>query len=121
MPGIVFALDHAADGALIVVADEPRALMAVGTDGSVAEGPVTTSTWFADLAVGPGHRVALHADEELLLWDRESGEESRHEIESESAVDSMVWSAAEDVLFCLSAKEGILAFDGTRWTAFDLP
>ncbi|MCP6756150.1 hypothetical protein NL533_31480, partial [Klebsiella pneumoniae] len=86
VPGIVFALDHAADGALIVVADEPRALMAVGTDGSVVEGPVTDSTWFAELAVGPGHRVALHADEELLLWDRESGEEFRHEIESESGV-----------------------------------
>ena len=95
--------------------------MAVGTDGSVVEGPVTDSTWFAELAVGPGHRVALHADEELLLWDRESGEEFRHEIESESGVDSMVWSAAEDVLFCLSAREGVLAFDGTRWTAFDLP
>lgn len=121
VPGIVFALDHAADGALIVVADEPRALMAVGTDGSVVEGPVTTSTWFADLAVGPAHRVALHVDEELLLWDRESGEESRHEIGSESAVDSMVWSAGEDVLFCLSSREGILAFDGTRWTSFDLP
>lgn len=39
VPGIIFALDHAADGALIVVADEPRALMAVGTDSSVAGGP----------------------------------------------------------------------------------
>lgn len=121
VPGIVFALGHAADGALIVVADEPRALMAVGTDGSVVEGPVTASTWFADLAVGPGHRVALHADDELVLWDRESNEGTRHEIEVESGVDSMVWSAAEDVLFCLSSTEGVLAFDGTQWTAFDLP
>lgn len=120
LAGIVFDLGYAADGTLLVVTDDPVTLTAVEPDGTTHEGPVTASTWFADLAVGPGHRAALlGADDELLLWDRDTDEETRLEIESD--IGSMRWSADERTLYCLSRSQGVLAWDGKDWRTFDLP
>ena len=102
-----------------MVTDEPAAMTVRAPDGSLSDAPVTASTWFADLAVGPGARVALLGDDELLLWDRGSGEESRLEVDH--GVGGMCWSADEQELFCLSETEGVMAWDGSRWRMFDLP
>lgn len=120
LAGIVFDLGYSADGALLAVTDEPTALTVIEADGSMREAPVTASTWFGDLAVGPGSRVALlGADDELLLWDRDTDEETRLEVASD--LGSMRWSPDESVLYCLSRSEGVMVWDGADWRSFDLP
>lgn len=120
LAGIVFDLGYSADGSLLVVTDEPPALTVIEADGSMREAPVTASTWFGDLAVGPGSRVALlGADDELLLWDRDTDEETRPEAASD--LGSMCWSPDESVLYCLSRSEGVMAWDGADWRSFELP
>src|SRR5699024_10557315 len=78
LAGIVFDLGYGADGSLLVVTDEPPALTVIAADGSRRQASVTDSTRFADLAVGPGSRVALlGGDDELLLLDLDTEEETR--------------------------------------------
>jgi len=118
--GIVYALGHDADGSLLVVTDEPAALSVIAPDGTVQGGPVTASTWFAELAVGPRGRVALlGADDELLLWDRESGEETR--LETDPDVGALCWSADGEELYALSRSQGVIVWDGETWRQFELP
>lgn len=117
--GHVFALGYSPKGDLVVVTDDPSALLVLGADGTLEEGPVPASTWFANLAVGPNGRIAVHSDHDLLRWDRTSGEEIRDELTAQ--IDSMVWSADGEVLYCLSAEEGVLALDAEGTRTFDLP
>ena len=117
--GEVFALSYSPEGDLVVVTDKPSALLVLSQDGSLREGPVIESTWFVDLAVGPGGVIALHRDDELLRWNPRTGEELRDELAERT--DSMVWSADGTVLYCLSAREGVLALDGADMRTFALP
>lgn len=119
VPGEVFTLGHSPEGDLVVVTDDPSALLVITQDGRIEDGPVPASPRFADLAVGPGGRIAVHRDHELLRWHRDSGEELRDELEA--SIDSMVWSADGQVLFCLSARDGVLALDASHVRTFDLP
>ncbi|MGO2557983.1 WD40 repeat domain-containing protein [Brachybacterium sp.] len=117
--GDVYSIGYSGDGSLLAVTDEPSALMVIGADGSMSEGPVTDSTWFAELAVGAGSRVALlGGDAELLIWDRSTGDEERLEL---SDVDRLCWSPDESMLYGLSTEKGVLAWDGETWSQFDLP
>src|SRR5690606_40702152 len=72
-----------------------------------------------DLVVGPGGVIALHRDDELLRWNPRTGKELRDELAERT--DSMVWSADGTVLYCLSAREGVLALDGADMRTFALP
>lgn len=118
--GIVFALGYDADGSLLLVTDEPTALTVIAPDGTAQEGPVTASTRFAELALGAGRRVALlRAYDELLLWDRETDEETRLEIDSD--INALCWSADGSELYGLSPTQGVLAWDGETWRQFALP
>lgn len=119
LEGDVYGIGYSGDGSLLAVTDEPSALVVIGADGSMSEGPVTDSTWFAELAVGAGSRVALLSrDDELLIWDRSTGEEERLEL---SDVDRLCWSPDESILYGLSIEKGVLAWDGETWSQFDLP
>lgn len=119
LEGDVFGIGYGGDGSLLAVTDEPPALRVIGADGSMSEGPVTDSTWFSELAVGPGSKVALLSrDDELLIWDRSSGDETR--IDGRE-LDRLCWSPDESVLYGLSSEEGVMAWDGETWTPFDLP
>ena len=92
----------------------------IRADGTREQGPVTASAWFAELAVGPTRRVALlGADDELLIWDRSTGEEIR--LEADPHLRSMCWAPDETALHCLSDREGIRSWDGQEWRSFDLP
>lgn len=117
--GHVYDIGYSGDGALLAVTDEPSALVVIGADGSMSERPVTDNTWFAELAVGTGSKVALLSrDDELLIWDRSTEEETRPEF---LPLDRLCWSPDESVLYGLSRKEGVTAWDGENWRQFDLP
>lgn len=120
LDGNVFDLEYDADGTLLVVTDEPTTLTLIRADGTREQGPVTDSARFAELAIGPRQRIAVRGGyEELLIWDRETGEETRLEIEMD--VSSMRWAPDESALYCLSGRDGVSAWDGQEWRAFDLP
>lgn len=118
--GIVWDLEHGADGSLLVVTDEPAALTVIAPNGTTQDGPVTDTIWFPSLAVGTGQRVALlGGDDELLIWDRWTGEETRLEVSSE--LGALCWSLDESELYCLSTGTGVMVWDETGWRTFDLP
>ena len=118
LAGVVFGVGRQDDGALLVMTHEPTALTVIDADGETSKGPVTDSTWFGDLAVGSGTRVAMLCDDELLIWNRRSGEEQRLD---GSALETLCWSPDERTLYGLSTETGAMAWDGARWRQFDLP
>ena len=120
IPGIVHDLGYAADGSLLVIADDPPSLTVIAPDGSFSQGPAPASAWFADLAVGPGQRVAVRgADDELVLWDRATGETTRPEVPVDT--DLPLWAPDESELYLVSRTYGPMAWDGENWRQFELP
>lgn len=118
--GIVWGLEHGADGSLLVVTDEPAALTVIAPDGTTQAGPVTGTIWFPSLAVGTGRRIALlGGDDELLIWDRGTGEETR--LEAAPDLSRLCWSLDESELYSLSTGTGVRVWDETGWRTFDLP
>lgn len=117
--GIVVDLGYSGDGSLLVLTAEPSALVVISADGTMTEGPVTDSTRSATLAVGPGTKTAvLHSGTDLMLWDRSTGEATHI---PDAGLDRVCWSPDEQVLYGLSRSEGVAAWDGNDWRAFDLP
>lgn len=118
LAGVVFDVGRQSDGTLLVLTHEPTALVVIDTNGRITKGPVTASTWFGELAVGTGTRVATLCDDELLIWNRRSDEKTRLD---GSALKRICWSPDERILFGLSTEKGAMAWDGARWRQFALP
>lgn len=116
--GKVDGMGYQDDGALIILTEAPSRLTVIAADGTRSEGPVVGSRRRPDLAVGSGSKVAILSEDELLIWDRRTGEESRP---GDSAVSRVCWSPDEDVLYGLSTEHGVAAWDGESWRPFDLP
>lgn len=118
LDGTVRGMGHQDDGALVLLTDDPAALTVIAADGTRSEGPVTASARFPDLALGSRSRVAILSEDELLIWDRRSGEESRPD---GAEVGRVCWSPDESVLYGLTSQKGVAAWDGESWRPFDLP
>jgi WD40 repeat protein len=108
-----------ADDSRVEVTYAPETLEVITADGERSSGPEPPDTTHAArLAVGSGSRVALQAPGELLVWDRDTGEETRFE---DQYLQRICWSPDESVLYTLEEAEGVAAWDGESWRGFELP
>lgn len=118
LAGIVRGMGYQGDGALVILTDDPPALTVIAADGTRSDGPGVAPAQIPDLALGSGGRVAILSGDELLIWDRRSGEELRLD---GSEVARVCWSPDETVLYGLTRDKGVAAWDGESWRPFDLP
>ena len=116
---ILVDFGHSADGTLVLVTYEPATLEVHTPDGTTSTGPETSPyTHSARLAVGAQSRVALQSPGDLLIWDRDTGEETRFE---DMRLQRICWSPDESVLYTLEEAAGVSAWDGQSWRSFELP
>lgn len=108
-----------ADDSRVEVTYAPESLEVITAEGERSSGPeLPDTTHAARLAVGAGSRVALQLPGELLVWDRDTGEETRFE---DKLLQRICWSPDQSVLYTLEEATGVSAWDGESWRQFELP
>lgn len=117
--GRVFSIALLEDDTVLALAEDPSAVQVIRPDGTVDTGPELTSGWFGDLVAGPdGKVVVTDRADTLLLWDS-----VRDEVEELPREETTQWcfSPDGDTLYGLSQAQGVMAWDGSGWTVFEIP
>ncbi|AXK46105.1 hypothetical protein [Brachybacterium saurashtrense] len=124
---------YAPDGSLLIGSGVPETsttssperarLVVLGTDGRLEHGPDPEGLDVSSIAIDPvtGSIAAVGAnDDRVLLWDRSAdGQEDLPR--APGPLGRLAWAPDGSRLLGVSPSHGVLAHDGTDWTAFDLP
>mgnify|MGYP005795773935 CR=1 FL=1 len=127
------AVAYAADSTLLIGSGIPETsttssperarLYALGADGTLEEGPVPEGLDVSSIAVdSEGTRIAVTGRNErrVMIWDRGTGD--REDLpDAPGGLDRLAWAPDCTTLHGISALHGVVSFDGTAWTTFDLP
>ncbi len=127
------AVAYAADSTLLIGSGIPETsttssperarLYALGADGTLEEGPVPEGLDVSSIAADPeGTRIAVTGRNErrVMIWDRGTGD--REDLpDAPGGLDRLAWAPDGTTLHGLSPMHGVVSFDGTAWTTFDLP
>lgn len=119
LTGRVFSIALLEDGTVLGLAEKPSAVQVVALDGTVSTGPELEPGWWGDLVAGPDGKVLItERSDALLLWDRETDS-----VEELPRQETQQWCFSPDgaTLYGLSVTEGVMAWDGSHWQAFDMP
>lgn len=127
------AVAYAADGTLLIgtgvpavhTVDSPEEarLYTLRPGGEPEPAPTPLGLDAGVIAVSSsGDRVAVVGthDIRVMIWDRSTGE--RQDLRrTAGSPGPLAWSPEADVLYGASPVEGLVAWDGTDWTVFELP
>lgn len=127
------AVAYASDGTLLIGSGIPETstagsperarLYALGTDGTLERGPDPEGLDVSSIAVDPeGTRIAVvgRSERRVMIWDRGTGD--REDLpDAPGSLGRLAWSPDGTTLHGVSPSHGVVSFDGTAWTAFDLP
>ena len=119
LTGPVFSIALLEDGTVLGLAEKPSAVQVVAPDGTVSTGPELEPGWWGDLVAGPDGKVLItERSDALLLWDR-----TTDRVEELPRQETQQWCFSPDgaTLYGLSETEGVMAWDGSQWQAFDMP
>ncbi|MGP9537982.1 WD40 repeat domain-containing protein [Brachybacterium sp. AOP43-C2-M15] len=123
--GSPYGVAYDEDGSLLVGTAEPVGLLVVDaadeTGGSAESGPEPLSRRPRSLTAS-GDRIAVGGenDNQVMVWDR-AADERTDLPRVPGSVGRLRWSPSGDVLFGVSAGEGVVRWDGGQWHPLDGP